>query len=65
MNPDVCVDNQGSVMLLCPLTDAGRDWITENIAPEPWQWLGPNLAIEPRCAPAIVEGMQADGLEVK
>ncbi len=64
MNPDVRVENHGSIFLLCPQTDDGHAWIMENLELESWQRVGPDFAVEPRCAPAIVEGMQADGLEV-
>jgi hypothetical protein len=62
---DVIVSNEGSVFLLNPVTDAGKEWIKENCRTEGWQWLGECLAIEPRYALEIVEGMQGDGLVVQ
>ena len=62
---DVIVSNEGSVFLLNPVTDAGKEWLKENCRPEGWQWLGQCLAIETRYALDIVEGMQGDGLVVQ
>jgi hypothetical protein len=47
------------------VTDAGKEWLKENCRTEGWQWLGECLAIEPRYARDIVEGMQGDGLVVQ
>ena len=62
---DVIVSNEGSVFLLNPVTDAGKEWIKENCQTEGWQWLGQCLAIGPLYALDIVEGMQGDGLVVQ
>jgi len=62
---DVRIDNHGSVMMVCPLTDAAREWVDDNVGLEPWQWLGPAFACEPRMVESLVEGMADDGLEVE
>ena len=62
---DVRVNDQGSVVLLQPITEAASDWIDENIESESWQWFGGALAVEHRYADAIIEGMQSDGLGVR
>ena len=62
---DVRVNDQGSVVLLQPITEAASDWIDENIESEGWQWFGGALAVEHRYADAIIEGMQSDGLGVR
>ena len=59
---DVATDGCGSITMLTPLTKAGRDWMAEHLETESWQWMGLSLAIEPRCAEAIIVGMYADGL---
>lgn len=61
---DLEVTNHGSIVTLRPLTEAGTAWMDQNLAPEPWQWLGGALAIETRYAPDIVDGAIADGLRV-
>lgn len=60
---DVLVENHGSIFVFQPLTQAGRDWIAENI-PEP-VWFGGGLCVEHRYAGDIAAGMQADGLVLK
>jgi hypothetical protein len=54
-----------SIVMLQADTDAGADWIAENVQAEDWQggcWGG--IAAEPRYAGAILEGAAADGLRV-
>lgn len=52
----------GSLVLVVPLTQAARDWVTENVE-ETAQWFGGALVVEPRYAPTLVKGMRDDGLE--
>ena len=60
---DATIINHGSIFLLEPWTEAAHDWINEHIGNDA-QWFGQALAIEPRYAPAIIAGMQDDGLTV-
>ena len=62
--PDVRVHENGSVVLLVPMTPAARAWITENVHTEPWQWLGGSLAIDWRFVPDLLDGMVDAGLTV-
>jgi hypothetical protein len=64
-SPDVLVHDHGTIFLLDPQTEEGKVWMRENCQAESWQWQGPCLAIEPRSAGAIVEGMLEDGLVVQ
>jgi len=63
--PDFTVQNEGSIFLLHPRTDAARSWIEEHIGEangsQPY-W--PNVVIEPRYVGDIVNGITADGLVV-
>lgn len=61
--PDVDLSLHGSIDLLTPLTAAAQAWMKENI-PDDAQWFGGALAVEPRYAPDIVQGMIDDGLTV-
>ena len=63
MQHDIDLEFHGSVNLMTPISDAARAWMEEH-APEDALWHGVSLAVEPRYAPAIVEGMIADGLAV-
>lgn len=63
---DVMVQNEGSILILHPRSDRGRQWVEEHIGPnngyQP-QW--PDVLVEARYVDAIIEGMRADGLEVR
>ena len=63
---DIEISHGGSIALVTPLTDAGREWINDNLQVEAWQWMGcgSSLAVEPRCAQAIRDGAIDAGLEV-
>jgi hypothetical protein len=61
---DFTATDCGSIIMLCPKTDAAKDWCAEHL-PEDAQWLGGSVAIEHRYFGAIAEGITADGLEVR
>lgn len=51
---DFHITYHGSVATLDILSEGVREWIEENVAYEPWQWLGRrSLAIEPRMIETI------------
>lgn len=62
---DLDVEDQGSIVLLRPRSDAGTDWIADACDAPPWAWWGGALAIEPRLVGAIVDGARGDGLTVR
>jgi hypothetical protein len=64
MTADIQVSGGGSVYLFTPLTEAGHAALTEQVASEPWQWLGRSLAVEHRFAGDLTAALQADGLVV-
>ena len=64
VGPDIRFENHGSVALCVPLTDVGREWISDNVQTESWQWMSGALAMEPRYVHALTKGMIYDGLEV-
>jgi len=63
-NPDFEVQDEGSICLLRPLTDAAKTWVGEHI-PDDAQWFGNAVAVEHRFIEPIVVGIVADGLEVE
>ena len=63
--PDFKIENHGSIILFRPITKEAREWLDFNCTPEPWQWFGGALAVEPRCAPDIHEGLVNDGFVCK
>jgi hypothetical protein len=63
--PDFRFENHGSLCLLRPLTDAGREWVYEHIGPDNGcQPYYPTVVIEPRYCEAILEGAAAEGLRL-
>ena len=60
---DLIVRNEGSIFLLRPMTDAGREWVAEHI-PEDAMRFGQSIIVEHRYIADIVEGARADGLDV-
>ena len=62
---DVLVYNEGTIWLFNPLSERAKEWVTEHVAAEPWQWRSHALAVEHRYAPAIAEAMVGDGLVVQ
>lgn len=64
MPADFTVQNEGSIFLLRPLTEAARDWVAEHI-PADAQTFGDAIVIEHRYIGDIVDGAQRDGLTVE
>ncbi len=51
--------------LITPLTETAKDWISDNVQTEPWQWLRGNLAIDHHYIEDLVDGMIKAGLTAK
>jgi hypothetical protein len=58
---DFFVEDNGSIVLLRPVTDAAREWTDEHI-PQEAMWFGDAVVVEPRYIADIVEGIQLDCL---
>lgn len=61
---DLKVRNEGTIYLLTPCTDAGRDWVKEHIPEDAIRWSKESVVIEHRFIEDIVNGAINDGLEV-
>lgn len=61
--PDFVSANHGTIVTLSPLTDAARDWVAANIAPDPE--LSEVVNIEPRYFLDIAYGLLEDGLTMQ
>jgi hypothetical protein len=59
--PDFDVTDDGSIVVIHPLSEGCRAWIATNVHAEPWQWLGGSLAVDHRYAGDLVEGLVAAG----
>jgi hypothetical protein len=62
---DLKIYNEGSIIVLTPLTEDARNWIDENCNVESWQWMGGSLAIDYRFAEDIIYGLADAGFEVE
>ena len=61
---DVEIHREGSLFMVHHLTDAARDWVSENVSLEGWQWMGTRFACDQRYVENLVDGMVGDGLVV-
>lgn len=61
--PDFRVTNHGSLWAVQPLTDAARDWLTDNIVGEN-QWIAGALAVEPRYVEPLLGGITDAGFTI-
>lgn len=62
---DIKISGGNGFFTITPVSDAGREWIEENVSYEPWQTLGNGIGVDDtRLVFAIAEGAQAAGLEV-
>lgn len=62
MRADFRILDHGSIVLIEPLSGAGREWIDENIAEE-GHWAG-CIAAERRYVQGIIDGIVSDGLAI-
>lgn len=60
---DIEVINRGSVFLLMPLTDAGKQW-TIALDADSWQYFGDAVAVDHRYVLALIDAAIDDGLEI-
>ena len=53
---DILIESCGSMVMVTPMTAAGREWIDENVQSQSWQWMGLSLAVEFSYADAPAKG---------
>lgn len=56
---DFNVYDAGSVVMVTPVTDVAHDWLKANTS---GTWFSGGLAVEPRYADELIDGMVEDGL---
>ena len=60
--PDFRVTYHGTVATLDLLTAAARQWLSENLELEPWQWLGKRrIGLDPSIAEEVREALTEAG----
>lgn len=63
--PDFRLQNEGSIILLCPLSPRAVDWVKKYIGEgNGYQPLWPSVLIEPRYVEPIIGGIHAEGMLV-
>ena len=60
---DFTIQNEGSIFLLQPCTDAARSWVEEFLPEDRLEFAGA-IVVEHRYIQDIVHGIRRDGLEV-
>jgi hypothetical protein len=60
---DFQINDEGSIFLLLPLTEAGKGWVEEHIPEDAMTW-GEAIVVEHRYIRDIAEGILTDGLTV-
>jgi hypothetical protein len=61
---DFQIADHGSIISIKPVSEAARTWVDENVASEPWQWLGDALCLDARCARDLLSAIAAEGFEI-
>ena len=61
MNPDISIENHGTIFLFRPNTPAAAEWVSHNVQ-EDAQFFGDALVVEHRYAADLAVGMREDGL---
>jgi hypothetical protein len=62
---DILLAFHGSIVIADGITDAGIDWLEDNLEAGSMRWGQNGYAIEPRHLPPIVEGARNEGLTVE
>ncbi len=61
MNPDISIENHGTIFLFRLNTPAAVEWVSQHVQ-EDAQFFGDALVVEHRYARDVAAGMQADWL---
>jgi hypothetical protein len=65
LSVDLVFENHFSLYLIRPLSQAGQDWLDENVGDENTLTFGGGVVCEPRYTEAIWRGARAAGLAVR
>lgn len=57
LNMDFYFQDNGSIILLTPLSKPAKNWTKENVYYEHWQLFGDSIAMEPRSFEEVFEGI--------
>lgn len=59
---DIKIEDHGTIVMFHPLSEAGVEWMSQNLLVEEWQRWGQAITVDHRMARDIIDGMRADGL---
>jgi hypothetical protein len=62
---DFTVQNEGTIFILYAHTNAAREWVNEHLPADRMTWDGDGTVVEHRYILDIIDGIQADGLEIR
>lgn len=57
---DVKVENLGTIWTFEPLSEEAKVVFAEKVQSDPWQWMGPRLAVDHRMAHALADALEAN-----
>ena len=63
MNPDISIENHGTLFLFRLNTLAAAEWVSQNVQSNA-QFFGDALVVEPRHAADLATGMREDGMVI-
>lgn len=63
--PDVSYVNEGTIIMVEPVSQAAKDWFKEHVSTEEWQWMGDAFACEPRMFSDLLDGLINEGFLVE
>lgn len=63
--PDFTVQNEGTIYLLRAISIAAQEWVADHIPDDAMRWTDNGIVIEQRYITDILDGIRADGLEVR
>jgi virulence-associated protein VagC len=62
---DVTVRDEGTVVVITPVSRRAKAWIENNLQAESWQWIGDAMVVERRYAAELGDAMRGEGLVVE
>jgi hypothetical protein len=62
---DILIDHEGSLVGFHLLSIAAQEWFNENVASEPWQWMGNILWVDHRYAADLFRVLEEEGFAIE
>ena len=61
---DFSYRDEGSIVMVTPITDDARAWVAENVDAPGWAWMGESFAVDHRMADALLEAIEGAGFSI-